>query len=130
MMQELHLTIVKSCVVDHWRPILTSCVIACFLNVIIALTIATMSGIGFLLVGIVKDIAIVCVSTTIMGEHISYKQFLGFLGAILGVMGYGIFQMNSQYFEDDNIVAGFSRFISGQFHGRKVINDTSCTPSV
>merc|ERR1719213_616541 len=95
-------SLVMSHAVDHWRPILTSCIIACFLNMIIALTIATMSGIGFVLVGIVKGVAIVCVLTTIMGEHISYKQFLGFSGAILGVMGYGIFQMNSQYFEDDN----------------------------
>jgi hypothetical protein len=95
-----------------WPQVLLSCAIAFALNVMISITIATIDGVGFVLCGVIKDIAIVASSALIMGDAVSPLQLCGFAGAILSVASYSTYKMNSKHFEDDKIITGFTNVIN------------------
>lgn len=114
-MQEIPPSLVVSHAIGCWPQLLMSCLTALVLNVLISITIATFNAVGFISAGIAKDIVIVLVSVMIMGEVISLQQIFGFSGAIVCLIGYSLFKLNKESFEDDNILAGFSRLFDQYF---------------
>jgi len=104
-----------SLVISHamtcWPSLLMSCINAFVLNVVICLTIATMNGVGYAMVGIAKDIEIVTSSALFLGDTISLLQFGGFAGSIVFMGGYSAYKLNMQHFKDDDCIAGFKAIL-------------------
>jgi len=122
-MAEMPPSLVLSHAMACWPQLLISCVIAIFLNVLICITIATIQGVGFVLIGVVKDITIVCVSAALMGEVITPMQAIGFSSALVCVVLYSTYKMNKQHFEEDDLVKGFTSIIDENFvnKGKKML---------
>jgi len=72
--------------VATWWPCLipNACLAVC-LNVAIASVIQETSAVGFVITGMVKDIALVCFSSAFFHETITYYQWLAFMVTLSGV---------------------------------------------
>jgi len=99
--------------VQVWPYLLTNAVMAFMLNVVVAQCIKELSAVGYLLCGVVKDICIIVTSAWFLGESLSHMQVAGFSVSLVGICFYSIYKQNSAFFHDDNLVAGFSRLLSG-----------------
>jgi len=91
--------------------LLVNSLLAFLLNLLVAMQIWMFNGVGFLLVGIIKDIVIVVSSSIAFHEVISHKQTCGFVLALVGVIAYSVYQMHLDLFKEDSITVGFSRVV-------------------
>lgn len=55
------------------------------LNVLIAVTLKRLSALSFVLIGLAKDVTIVCSSSAVFGDPVSHQQLLGFAVTLLGM---------------------------------------------
>merc|ERR1712118_448881 len=92
--------------VKIWHLLPLNALLAFFLNIIVAKSIATFNGVGFLMAGICKDITIV-VSAWLYHEVITVYQVWGFATALTGIVSYSLYKMNSDCFDDVNTFTGF-----------------------
>jgi len=91
---------------ELWPYLTVNASLAFVLNATVAQCIKQLSSIGFLLCGIVKDIAIIIVSTWYMGESLTHLQQLGFTMALSGVASYTLYKQNLECF-DEGLRQGF-----------------------
>lgn len=70
----------------RWWPLIigNACLAVC-LNVAVAAVIKECSAVGFVLAGLLKDIAIVIFSATVFNERVTQRQAISFVVTILGV---------------------------------------------
>jgi hypothetical protein len=89
-------------------PILAiDAVIAVVLNVTISLVIKHCSAVAFILVGMVKDIFIVFISTSLFGDSICFQQVCGFMVCLAGIAAYSSIKLKPEWWhwlssESDN----------------------------
>eukprot|EP00930_Biecheleria_cincta_P085612 TRINITY_DN7499_c0_g1_i2.p1 TRINITY_DN7499_c0_g1~~TRINITY_DN7499_c0_g1_i2.p1 ORF type:complete len:498 (-),score=65.07 TRINITY_DN7499_c0_g1_i2:374-1867(-) len=99
----------------YWPIIALNACLAFVLNVIVAQCIKHLSPIGFLLAGVVKDIAIILISTAFLGESLTIQQDIGFCIALIGVGLYSVYKQNIDCFTDDRLLPGFRRLLFAEF---------------
>jgi len=68
-----------------WHFLLPNACLAFLLNVSISVLIKEVSAIAFIMSGLVKDVLIVVVSSTVFGEKVVRNQYLGFTICLSGV---------------------------------------------
>jgi len=93
----------------HLPFILFNACLAFILNLLVAQCIKQLSPVGYLLCGIVKDVAIIVTSSFFLGESLSIQQVCGFCMALSGVACYSLYKQNADCFQEDDILLGFSR---------------------
>lgn len=93
-----------------WWPYLAlnSCIAFC-LNLIIATTLKAVSAVGFSLVSILKDMAIVFFSAAVFHDVLTPIQVLGFLGSVWGIFTWSAMKLYPEEF-DKGITSGFGEF--------------------
>lgn len=79
-----------------WQLLLCNALLAFLLNVMIALTLKNLSGLAFVIIGIVKDIFIVASSAAVFGDSISPMQQIGFIVTIVGIASWGHLKIQEQ----------------------------------
>jgi len=103
------LSVIKAQLVMLLPYIVANAALAFILNCITASCIKQLSPVGYLLCGIVKDVCIIVSSAYLLGESLSIQQIYGFILALSGVASYSLYKQNSDCFEDDQLLHGFSR---------------------
>eukprot|EP00441_Pelagodinium_beii_P038088 CAMPEP_0197649276 /NCGR_PEP_ID=MMETSP1338-20131121/28256_1 /TAXON_ID=43686 ORGANISM="Pelagodinium beii, Strain RCC1491" /NCGR_SAMPLE_ID=MMETSP1338 /ASSEMBLY_ACC=CAM_ASM_000754 /LENGTH=336 /DNA_ID=CAMNT_0043223425 /DNA_START=74 /DNA_END=1084 /DNA_ORIENTATION=+ len=78
---------------EHWPLLLANATVAFMLNVLIALTLKRLSALAFVIIGLAKDIVIVCASSAMFGDPISDMQRVGFVIALTGMAGWATLKM-------------------------------------
>lgn len=68
-----------------WQFLIPNSCIAVCLNVVTAKVIKEASALGFIITGLVKDLALVCFSSIVFRETISHKQWIAFMVTLSGV---------------------------------------------
>jgi hypothetical protein len=89
--------------------IVANAALAFNLNLLVALCIKQLSPVGYLLCGIVKDVCIIVSSAYVLGDSLATQQVCGFILALSGVASYSLYKQNSDCFEEDQLLHGFSR---------------------
>jgi len=106
--------------VATWWPCLipNACLAVC-LNVAIASVIQETSAVGFVIVGMVKDIALVCFSSIFFHETITYWQKLAFMVTLSGVFFWSYMKIAPE----SRTIAAFERMLMvgrGPFPGQSL----------
>lgn len=84
----------------EWAPhIICNCILAFALQVSTAVLIKNISGTGFALACVAKDLSIVAAAASILHEHLSVIQVSGFAGTILGMCLYTAMKLYPAVFE-------------------------------
>jgi len=96
----------------HYPMILANMSLAVALNVMIAVCIKHFSPVGYLVMGILKDIVIVSTSSIFLGESLTVQQICGFSIALSGVAAYSLYKQNIDFFVEDQLTTGFARVAS------------------
>lgn len=82
----------------YWPLLLCNGLVAFLLNVVIAITIRGVSGVGLTFASIVKDLAIVAVSSWLFSNKLSGLQIMGFAGTLLGISLYSAMKLFPERF--------------------------------
>jgi len=78
---------------DMWPLLLGNACVAFCLNVLVALVIKECSAVGFVLTGLMKDIAIVIFSSVAFHENVTTKQAEAFIVTVLGVFAWSFIKI-------------------------------------
>merc|ERR1719161_1094199 len=89
-----------------WPLLLCNSLVAFSLNVVIAATIRSLNGVGLTLASIVKDLAIVAVSSLVFRSSLTALQILGFAGSLLGISLYSFMKLFPDHFKNGLMSAG------------------------
>jgi len=103
-----------------WWPCLipNACIAVC-LNVAIASVIQETSAVGFVITGMVKDIALVCFSSVFFHETITHMQWLAFMVTLSGVFFWSYMKIAPE----SRTIAAFERLLMvghGPFPGESL----------
>lgn len=80
----------------NWVLLLANATVAFMLNVLIAVTLKRLSALAFVIIGLAKDIVIVCASSVIFGDPISDTQRMGFMISLVGMALWAKMKMTEQ----------------------------------
>eukprot|EP00933_Yihiella_yeosuensis_P045480 TRINITY_DN40867_c0_g1_i1.p1 TRINITY_DN40867_c0_g1~~TRINITY_DN40867_c0_g1_i1.p1 ORF type:complete len:374 (-),score=54.47 TRINITY_DN40867_c0_g1_i1:53-1069(-) len=80
----------------NWHFLIISAMLAFSVNLLIAQVAKTLSALAFVIIGLAKDIIIVCVSAVVMGEAVSSQQVFGFGVTLIGMALWGYIRMSDQ----------------------------------
>jgi len=80
--------------------LLANSVVAYLLNASIALLMARISPVSYLLVGMLKDIAVICVSVLVLKEAVSALQVFAFVLQIGSIAAWTLLKLHPEKFED------------------------------
>lgn len=80
----------------NWALLLANATVAFMLNVLIAVTLKRLSALAFVIIGLAKDIVIVCASSVIFGDPISDTQRMGFMISLVGMALWAKMKMTEQ----------------------------------
>lgn len=84
----------------EWAPyIISNAMLAFALQVATAMLIKSVSGTGFALACVAKDLAIVAAAAFLLHEHLSFLQVCGFAGSIIGMSLYSAMKIYPAAFE-------------------------------
>jgi hypothetical protein len=87
------LGLVYASILKVWPLLLVNSIAAFSINVVVAWTIWSFNPRGFLIAGIIKDIAIVLAASTVFGEQLNRLQCAGFSLALIGISLYGSYKI-------------------------------------
>ncbi|CAE8598040.1 unnamed protein product, partial [Polarella glacialis] len=79
-----------------WPLLLANACVAFLLNVTIATTLKRLATLAFVIIGLVKDIVIICSSAFIFGDKISHQQLSGFTVTLVGIALWSHLKMREQ----------------------------------
>merc|ERR1719201_3243627 len=83
------------------------------LNVSVAVVIRFASGVGFVLAGVIKDVAIVACAALIFGALITPLQIIGFSIAVSGVLIHSVVRSNEEKAVKHGVLRTFSSVVLG-----------------
>lgn len=72
-----------------WPHVVASCLLAFSLNIASATAMKHLSGLSYVLTGLVKDVAIVALPSVCGGVHLPFEQVIGFTLSVFGVFLHG-----------------------------------------
>eukprot|EP00933_Yihiella_yeosuensis_P062076 TRINITY_DN649_c3_g1_i2.p1 TRINITY_DN649_c3_g1~~TRINITY_DN649_c3_g1_i2.p1 ORF type:complete len:377 (+),score=56.98 TRINITY_DN649_c3_g1_i2:119-1249(+) len=82
--------------VHMWPTLIANALVAFLLNILIALTLKRLSALAFVIIGLVKDIAIVLCSAVVFSDPISHTQRVGFVITLSGIFLWSRHKMQEQ----------------------------------
>jgi len=80
----------------HWRLLAANAGLAFLLNVMVAVAIKEIAAVGFVLMGLTKDIFIVALSCVLFGEPITHTQTLAFSLTLVGVGTWSLLKISPE----------------------------------
>jgi hypothetical protein len=83
------------------------------LNVSVAVVIRFASGVGFVLAGVIKDVAIVACAALIFGALITPLQIIGFSIAVSGVLFHSVIRSNQESVVSHGMIRTFTSVVFG-----------------
>jgi len=86
---------------------------AFLLNCAIALTIDAVKGIRYIMIGIVKDIMIVCMAVVLFKAHLSQQQFIFYPLALVSIGMHVVFKRNQERFLRDGALKTVCMLLMG-----------------
>lgn len=69
----------------NWQAILLNALNAWVLNLLIATTLKRLSAVGFVIIGIMKDTAVVIITSIVFGDSVASMQMVGFTITLAGI---------------------------------------------
>jgi hypothetical protein len=93
--------------IENWHFLLLNCLNAFTLNVLSTFVVRRVSAVGFCLCGAVKNIIIIFVSASLMGEAMVLQQVVGYTFALSNVVLYSLSKQINGVF-DDGYCSGIS----------------------
>eukprot|EP00429_Kryptoperidinium_foliaceum_P017113 CAMPEP_0176048358 /NCGR_PEP_ID=MMETSP0120_2-20121206/24022_1 /TAXON_ID=160619 /ORGANISM="Kryptoperidinium foliaceum, Strain CCMP 1326" /LENGTH=375 /DNA_ID=CAMNT_0017381777 /DNA_START=59 /DNA_END=1186 /DNA_ORIENTATION=- len=97
--------------------LLLNCCLACALNVSMTLMIKYTSAVGYIFMGVVKDIVAVCVSVVALHEDVSRLQRCAFAMQILAVLTWSSLKTASEEVQAKGAFRGMCSFVALQWRG-------------
>jgi len=95
----------------HLPMMLGNATLAFALNVTVAMCIKYLSPVGYIMMGILKDVFIVSTSAVFLGESLTWQQVGGFTIALSGVAGYSLYRQTIDCFVEDELITGSLRVL-------------------
>merc|ERR1719313_210483 len=86
--------------IENWHFLLLNCLNAFTLNVLSTFVVRRVSAVGFCLCGAVKNIIIIFVSASMLGEEMVMQQVLGYMFALTNVVMYSLSKQVAGVFDD------------------------------
>merc|ERR1719465_370360 len=98
---------------EHYVHLLFNGFNAFALNVAVAVVIRFASGVGFVLAGVIKDVAIVACAAMLFGALITPIQIIGFTIAVSGVLVHSVIRSNQDSVAKHGILRTVSSVVFG-----------------
>jgi hypothetical protein len=92
-----------------------NCLMAVFLNVLIATVIKKTSAVIFTLCGVCKDIVLIAASCGIFGTSITVRQCEGYIVSMIGIGMYKVYKDNLTYFKENGFIKGMTFAYQSKF---------------